>query len=759
MRRESIIQKLKDAGRLPDALSHLLGQDIPPDRTSSVRCLNPAAHKNGDRNPSAVVKPDHGRVDCSICGGKWGILDLAIHFGEARDRRGAAEWLERQFLNGPVNVPSKKKRRDYRGMDARFRSQLSEFLAMETRAKFRKLEAALRELGCGYGPGDPAKGWWPVLSFPVHSPEGELTGLVLRAIESGAEVKSRSLGSGFIGIPALSAKPDALAAFAAGEKDMLTGLHAVPEWAWITPSCGEGQSLEPLADVLKGRSVALIYDVDAPGIKAAKKAAATLSRLAASVTVVRLPLKGTADSKDLTDFIREHGAEAPGLLRKLAAPPAEGEHREGFGVGFDDFRALMPEHAYIFVPARQLWPAASVNSRLPRVVIGTDEDGKAIKISAARWLDEHQPVEQLTWGPGLPLLIEDRLISEGGWIDHPGCSIFNLYRPPSIKHGDPKKAGPWLDHIAKVYPDDAPHIIQWLAHRVQRPGEKINHALVLGGAQGIGKDTLLEPPKHGVGPWNFSEITPAQLLGRFNGFTRSVILRVNEARDLGDVNRYAFYDHLKNYTAAPPDVLRVDEKNRHEYAVRNVCGVIITSNHKADGLYLPPDDRRHFVAWSELTKDDFERDYWNRLWNWYEDEEGFQRVAAYLATLDLTFFDAKAPPPKTPAFWEIVDAGRAPEDAELADVLDQLGNPDAVTLTQLSIKAASSFSEWLTDRKNARRVPHRMEAAGYAPVRNDAQKDGRWKVQGRNVVIYAKRALPVRDRIAAAQRLAEGGEA
>ena len=36
-------------------------------------------------------------------------------------------------------------------------------------------------------------------------------------------------------------------------------------------------------------------------------------------------------------------------------------------------------------------------------------------------------------------------------------------------------------------------MITCFAHRVQRPWEKINHALVLGGLQGIGKDTILEP--------------------------------------------------------------------------------------------------------------------------------------------------------------------------------------------------------------------------------------------------------------------------
>jgi hypothetical protein len=84
----------------------------------------------------------------------------------------------------------------------------------------------------------------------------------------------------------------------------------------------------------------------------------------------------------------------------------------------------------------------------------------------------------------------------------------------SASKGDAAKAGPWLDHVRKVFGDNAEHVINWLAHRVQRPGEKINHALVLGGAQGIGKDTLPEPLKRAVGPWNFLEVSPQHALGR-----------------------------------------------------------------------------------------------------------------------------------------------------------------------------------------------------------------------------------------------------
>lgn len=406
-----------------------------------------------------------------------------------------------------------------------------------------------------------------------------------------------------------------------------------------------------------------------------------------------------------------------------------------------DFYAYMPAHQYIYTPTGELWPAASVNAS---VIM---QAGKANE-----WLDEKRAVQQMTWAPGLPMIVENRLVADGGWIERDGVRTFNLYRPPLELDGDPAKAGPWLDHGHKLYPAEMDHLVRWAAHRVQRPGEKINHAIVLGGAQGIGKDTILEPLKQAVGPWNFAEVSPPQLLGRFNGFVKSVVLRMSEARDLGDVDRYGLYEHLKTLTAAPPDVLRCDEKHLREHAVWNVCGVVITTNH-TDGIYLPADDRRHFVAWSELTKEDFPPDYWREIHGWYRDG-GIGHVAAYLRTFDLSEFDPKAPPPKTAAFWRVVDAGRAPEDAELADVLEQLGSPVAVTVSALCTYASDTFREWLQDRRNARQIPHRMEDAGYTPVRNDSAKDGLWRIQGRRQAVYGPKRLTIRDRIGAASALA-----
>jgi hypothetical protein len=353
------------------------------------------------------------------------------------------------------------------------------------------------------------------------------------------------------------------------------------------------------------------------------------------------------------------------------------------GVRKEMFVCNMRNQAYFFLPAMQTWSKESVNSRLPKVE-WTGKNGELVEVNAASWIGARATVEDVTWAPGYGRFIYNKLLSGGGggWIDHRGVRCLNTYRPPSVAAGDAAKARPWVDHVELIYPDEAAHIVSWLAHRVQRPQEKINHCLVLGGAQGIGKDSLLEPAKYAIGGWNFEDVSPTQLMGRFNGFLKSVILRVSETRDLGDVDRYGFYEAMKTYTAAPPDVLRIDEKFMQETYVVNVVGIVMTTNNKAGGIYLPADDRRHFVAWSNLTKDDFTEGYWNGLYRWYE-SGGLGDVAAYLAEHDLSAFNPKAPPAKTPAWHDIVSSSAAPECAELADLIDKMRGPDALTLGDL----------------------------------------------------------------------------
>ena len=97
-------------------------------------------------------------------------------------------------------------------------------------------------------------------------------------------------------------------------------------------------------------------------------------------------------------------------------------------------------------------------------------------------------------------------------------------------------------------------------------------------------------------------------------------------------------------------------------------------------------------------------------------------------------------------------------EAELADIFDHLKSPDAVTLEHVKNAARvvhndGDFWAWLSDRRNRRQIPHRLEAAGYEPVRNPNTKDGLWVIGGKRQAVYGKTELSLRDRLAAAASL------
>jgi hypothetical protein len=410
----------------------------------------------------------------------------------------------------------------------------------------------------------------------------------------------------------------------------------------------------------------------------------------------------------------------------------------------EDFWAILPDHKYVFMPTGVMWPAESINGRFGRV------EG----MKASQFLDINRHVDQITWIPGHPRIIEDHMFIDGEIVNTPDKHCYNLYRAPSLSRGNPALAVVWTQHVKKIYPDEADHIIKWCAHRVQFPGEKVNHALVLGGAMGIGKDALIEPVRRAIGVDNFQDIKPDDLFSGFNGFMKAVVIRISEAHDLGETNRYAFYDRSKTVICAPPDTNRINEKFINPYNIPNVAGVIITTNYRSNGLYIPEDDRRHFVAFSPVVRDAISRGYWGDLWGWYEQDGGYAHTAAYLATVDITDFDPKAPPPRTPAFWDMVASGRTPETDDMAEALDRLGRPVAVILADIAnITTDASFREWLHDRANRRKIPHRMEENGYSVLRNPDSKQGLWRIGEVKQNVYTKNDLSYNEQMEGVREL------
>jgi hypothetical protein len=141
-------------------------------------------------------------------------------------------------------------------------------------------------------------------------------------------------------------------------------------------------------------------------------------------------------------------------------------------------------------------------------------------------------------------------------------------------------------------------------------------------------------------------------------------------------------------------------------------------------------------------------------------------VAAYLATRDVSAFDPFEPPPKTDAWHAIVSANQEPQDAELLDLLDHMGEnwifagtpsrPDAVTVNQIKThpECGVGLATFFNDLKNRRAVPHRLERAGYIAVPNrKGPADRLWRVNGVRQVIYVRLDLTPAEQQAAASVL------
>lgn len=443
------------------------------------------------------------------------------------------------------------------------------------------------------------------------------------------------------------------------------------------------------------------------------------------------------------------------------------------GAQWEDFYSIMSQGKYLYVPTRRLWDRDAVVR-----AIGRDD---------ANIIDQQRQCQELTWAPGLPMVIPGKVILNGAWRDQLGANTFNTYCPPDPipAWALPAKAWPWLKLGRFLFGDDAEHAIEWMAHRVQHPETKVNHGLVVGSlAHGIGKDTWLQGTTFAVGAWNWTNISARKAYADAsdkNSFLRSTILQISEAHDLGE-KRFGFYDTSKDWMAAPPNTLMVQDKWVVQHPIFNLVGPIITTNHKSDGLFIPPDDRRHYVMWSDRKSTDFPEGYWKKFHDWYNKNGGLEHVAAYLMRYDLELagFDPYAPPPRTAAWHEMVSANREPAENDLRGVLAAMGDqgfddeptghlPEAVTIDSVRRwcagamngdlpgdgEACADLYTLLSDRGKRRILAHRFERAGFTAAVNPDAESGLYKVGGIRQTVFVRADLRGRDRDKAVADLIE----
>jgi hypothetical protein len=371
-------------------------------------------------------------------------------------------------------------------------------------------------------------------------------------------------------------------------------------------------------------------------------------------------------------------------------------------------------------------------------------------------IETNQFVEASTWWPGEGEIIHNKFIDGAGVRDLPGTRLYNTYLPPVKPHLKVYDASVFVNHVMKLFPEPMVHnyILDYFAHTIQHPEVKINTCIVIAGSPKVGKDSCLEPFKHAVGKWNCHEIDPDELMNsQYRPWLQSVVLTINEVRSQKeDFHANKFHNILKPYVAAPPDALALNDKYRNMRYVQNKMRVIITTNEHLS-MYLPPEDRRNFVAYSPLPKDwhilEGKPEYFTEYWAWC-DNGGNEAVAQYLWDRDISNFDPKKESPKTDAWYEIVGSWHATVDCvekAMEHLVGGKAKPRVVLGAELLgvvYEDEKDKDELMAVMKSSRKLAHRMNNLGYQAIRCSTANEWLWTLEGtrlRSKVAFVRRDL------------------
>lgn len=207
-----------------------------------------------------------------------------------------------------------------------------------------------------------------------------------------------------------------------------------------------------------------------------------------------------------------------------------------------------------------------------------------------------------------------------------------------------EKCKPFLDHLSLIMSRDKRDkdvFLDYMAFKQQYSGVKPRWAIVLAGEQGVGKDVSIEACWEEYGTNFINNVSPADIMSPYNDFIQCMLLRISEAADLLEGNRWTFNERLKVLIAGHPDNMLINRKYGFKYWCTLYCGVILTTNHLNGGLYIPKGDRRMYVincaSMQEigLTKISERVKYFDELFRWFREPDedgitGYQYIGNYL---------------------------------------------------------------------------------------------------------------------------------
>jgi len=329
---------------------------------------------------------------------------------------------------------------------------------------------------------------------------------------------------------------------------------------------------------------------------------------------------------------------------------------------YERFAYIQDNESYFDTQDRREVSRSTFNALFRHIKCVSIHTGR--KVEASVCFDENRQAKGAMALVGVTYAAGDSVI-----VSRDGDLYGNRWRDarPQYTAGD---ITPWLDHCKVLVPDDREreHLFNIMAYKVQRPEVKINHAVLHGGDQGCGKDTMWAPMIWAVcgdSLRNRGLLDNDTMNSQFGYALESEILVLNELREPDARERRALANKLKPVIAAPPEMLSINRKGLHPYDMANRLFVLAFSNDPVP-ISLDSQDRRWFAIWSHAPR--MSPEAAQALWKWYQ-SGGFAAIGAWMASRDVSAFNPSAAPAMTEFKYNLIEQGMSTAESYLVDLM------------------------------------------------------------------------------------------
>jgi hypothetical protein len=269
-------------------------------------------------------------------------------------------------------------------------------------------------------------------------------------------------------------------------------------------------------------------------------------------------------------------------------------------------------------------------------------------------------------------------------LNQNGEPVINIWKKPSL---EPIEKEPvwFINHIKYLFPETSEHehFFNFIAHMVQKPEEKIKHAIIMIGGQGVGKSILVNVFKKILDESNVTEPSNEIISDKYTSWSKHAQLCF--IHEIKQFDKYAFSNRVKTLITDETNSIR--EMYVKEYEVKNYTNIIAATNEDAP-VSLEEDDRRWFIIKAFVEKK--EPEYYDKLA--YNIQHNCGEVLHWLQNRDISKFNPHAGAPLTESKTDVIAVSKSEIDLWLDEAIE-----NEIPPFQSDIVSALSVYESLPD--------------------------------------------------------------